>query len=233
MDFDSLKELALDLLFPRICLACQKEGKELCTACLKKILLKAPQCLICGARKLDGKICDYCRTKTHLSRFFAVGDYDDPILRESIHFLKYRKITALAEPLGQLVINYWHTYIKELPRKLDVMIPIPLHPQRERFRSFNQSGMISRQVEGSIGIPLDTQNLTRIKNTAAQINLEDPHARRENVKNAFALKRPLEIKDKTILLFDDVATTGSTLNEAARVLKEAGARSVWAFVLAH
>jgi len=232
MIFNKSKDFFLDLLFPRQCFSCHQEGQELCLNCLNGIELKAPQCLICQKRSLNGKICDYCRTKTQLSRFFSVGSYDNELLRESIHLLKYSKVTDLSKILGELAANYWRTYLNDIQRKLDVLIPIPLHSRRLRQRGFNQSELIAKELNSAIGIPIETEALERLKNTLPQVKIKNKEKREINMRNAFLVKNKEAVREKTIILFDDVATTGATLDDAARALKESGARSVWALVLA-
>jgi ComF family protein len=114
------------------------------------------------------------------------------------------------------------------------MIPIPLHPKKERERGFNQSLLIAEALRDFLSgsPPLISQILVRVKNTKAQAEIKDSDKRKENVRSCFAVKNPSEIKGKNIILIDDVFTSGATANEAVRTLKTAGARRILVLVLA-
>lgn len=192
----------------------------------------APQCIVCGSRSLDGVTCDGCREKTELRRVWAPFSYKDEVIRNALHIYKYGRAQELAEPLGVFLISALKRSFP-LRMKNTVIIPIPLHWRRKRERGFNQSELLAKRVGAAFQIPVSVDSLIRTRNTPPQIKMEDDEQRKANITNAFSVKNPETIQDKTVLLIDDVATSGSTLEEAARILRESGARTVWAATVAH
>jgi ComF family protein len=149
-----------------------------------------------------------------------------PPLQDAICLFKYRGKVSLAKPLGQLMI-------KGLPASLDadLVIPVPLHPTRLREREFNQSLLLADQVAQYVGRPLSFTNLVRTVPSEPQSTLSRKE-RMKNLRRAFAVRQPQSIAQKRILLIDDVFTTGTTVNECAKVLREAGAEAIFVLTLA-
>jgi len=216
----------VDVLFPPACQVCQTRGDfPLCAGCRAGFpLIRPPVCQKCG-RPLRGPpdltfTCIPCRhRRTHFAYARAAGVYDGP-LREAIHALKFGGRQALAEPLGRLIAEVVATD----PRmRVDLVVPVPLHPARLRERGFNQAELLAAEVAGYLSIPLRPTALRRVRVTPAQTGLgrED---RRANVRGAFRSREPLEAS--TILLVDDVMSTGSTGIECAHALRHGGARQV-------
>jgi ComF family protein len=141
-------------------------------------------------------------------------------LAEAIHLFKYSKNPNWSKPLGRLL----HTRLHDLG-VLEVILPVPLHAKRLRQREFNQALLLAREVSLASGIPLQMDNLRRVRWTQPQIELNGDE-RRKNVRGAFEVLRPDQVKGQSVLLIDDVFTTGATVNECARVLKKAGAKAV-------
>jgi ComF family protein len=112
-----------------------------------------------------------------------------------------------------------------------LVIPVPLHPKRLRQRSFNQSLLLARPVAAGLNVDLDYLSLRRIRFTQPQANLTSDE-RKKNVRRAFGVMEPNGLEGRKVLLVDDVATTGSTLNECARVLKKAGVKEVFCLTIA-
>ncbi len=229
-----LKELALDALFPPLCLWCRKilaaEGKErnLCDTCFDCIPVRtAYTCPTCGARLANMESACHRDMPLHLA---AAAPYSHEIVQRLILDLKYRRMTAAAMPLAHLIAKHL-THIR-LPRESMVLVPLPLYPARKRKRGFNQSELIAELLAPKLGIAPETTALARVKNTLPQANIEHKDARARNVAGAFAVRRSEKIRSKTILLLDDVLTTGATMAEAARTLKAAGARRIIAVVAA-
>ena len=113
-----------------------------------------------------------------------------------------------------------------------ILMPIPLHPRKERVRGFNQALLLAQDIRAHTSIPLDAHTLIRIASTPPQTTLS-AQSRRENVEHIFSLRDQDKVRGKTIILVDDVKTTGATLEQAARVLKQAGAKEIWAITFAH
>lgn len=144
--------------------------------------------------------------------------------------LKFRKIRPLGGFLGGLVYEAVKKD-EDLWREVDLIISVPLHKDRQRERGFNQAERIGREIARQAGIPFGRGVLVKIRSTPPQTSLEYG-ARVENVRGAYALGRKVSVEGKTLLLVDDVFTTGSTLGECARVLRRAGAADVRAITVA-
>jgi ComF family protein len=151
--------------------------------------------------------------------------FQEPV-RRSIHGLKYYSRRDQASVLADLMIPMWE---RERP-DVQVAVPIPLHQKRHRERGFNQSAWLTLEFAKRVGIPTQPEALTRIRATAPQVGLS-PHERRQNVKDAFQGDAQI-VRGRSVLLIDDVCTTGSTLRSAAAALHKAGAVHIWAFTVA-
>ena len=147
-------------------------------------------------------------------------------MRDAIHQLKYSDQSRLADPLAAYLIRWWE--MNPLPTEL--VIPVPLHPRREKERGYNQAELLSRRLSAAIGIPHETKSLSRTRYTRPQVGL-GAIERQENVAGAFRCIDG-EIAGRSILLIDDVTTTGATLEAAALALKRAGVREVWGLTVA-
>lgn len=162
-------------------------------------------------------------------------DYDQTLLDTAIHTFKYRSIESLAEPLGDLLTRAVRSADLPLP---DLIIPVPLHPWRLRYRGFNQSELLARALATRLlpgtTLPFDTEGLIRERFTLPQQKMRNAEDRKRNIQNAFAIRKSHRstFKGKNIWLIDDVATTASTLDACARTLKKSGAKSVFGIVLA-
>jgi ComF family protein len=224
----ALKAL-LDFFLPSFCLFCQAPltpGSEslACSRCLGEItVIRQPYCSCCGApfRGAVGleHLCQECLTHPPpFSRARAVAFYDGQVL-ESIHRLKYQRQLIHAKFLGQLLAV---SQAADLVSAADLLVPVPLHPQRLRGRGFNQAILLARTFPE---VPLGREILVRRRPTLPQVKLS-PQERQTNVKGAFVVPDPEAIKDKAVLLVDDVYTTGATVKECARALRRAGVGSV-------
>lgn len=233
-----LKRALLDLFFPLACLGCGQEDTLLCDRCLASITPTLEQsCPFCRKRITPhGETCFACLDQRVALDGVLVGyDYDQTLLDTAIHTFKYRSIESLSEPLGTLLMQAIRSADLPLP---DLIVPVPLHPWRLRYRGFNQSELLGRFLSDHLlpgtSIPLDTERLIRQRFTLPQQKMRSAEDRKRNIRDAFAIRKPgrLLFKGKNIWLIDDVATTASTLEACARVLKKAGAKSVFGIVLA-
>ncbi|OHA00686.1 MAG: hypothetical protein A3C07_00495 [Candidatus Sungbacteria bacterium RIFCSPHIGHO2_02_FULL_47_11] len=227
----------MDLLFPPLCFGCKTEGAFLCARCKTDLRWIPPTCFVCGAfrpprkRVPAGRTCSLCQKKTHIYAFLSPFSYAQDLVREQLHSFKYNRVRSLDAIFAQLLREYLDIYNINLPKN-EVIIPIPLHKSRERTRGFNQSERIARRLQEIFPIEFRSDILQKIKPTKPQIELTASE-RRQNVIGTFAVNHPEVIKNKTVILLDDVKTTGATLEEAARVLKDAGAKKIWAITIAH
>ena len=195
--------------------------------------IEAPFCTICGipfsSERIESHPCEDClRTKPFFQAAYAPYRYEGSIL-EAVHRLKYGQKTFIANTLGPLLADFVKTRFR-IPEPFLTM-PVPLHPKKLRERGFNQSLLLARQISDRLNGELDFLSLIRPKYTTSQTTLSKKE-RQENVQNAFRLKAPDAVSKKSILLVDDVATTGNTMNECAKVLKSGGAEAVFCVTLA-
>lgn len=235
----SLKNAILDSLFPIFCLSCRKEGSWLCENCLAQTkILDFQVCPACEDTITDkGFLCHFCREarKSHLDGLIAAVSYDDPVARKMVHNFKYRFIGDISEPLAKLICRALIRNDVALP---DFIIPVPLHPKRLRWRGFNQSLSLASRLSEKLSPLMEIEILDilkRQKYNQPQMQIKNYQQRLKNMQNIFALlpdANPDLIKNKSILIVDDIATTGATLEECAKVLKSAGAKKVFAAVVA-
>lgn len=227
------KNTVLDLLFPKFCAGCQKESVFLCSACEAELHEKmlAPACPVCLFRNRTGVACKPCRKKTALSRCFSVFPYQERTIRELLHMYKYNRARELEPIIADFLIFYARTGQIPIPRTA-IIIPLPLHQNRRRERGFNQSEEIGKRFAGAFKLLYRDDILRRAASTRSQVACANFSERRKNISGVFFCKTAPEILHKTILLIDDIITSGATLNEAARVLKKAGAKSVWGMTIA-
>lgn len=235
----------IDLIYPPRCPICQaflqeqvtlEAGQDLpfCQACFKDFTeIRSPICPLCGRPFSDGieqdRVCEDCLRKKPSYDIARAPYLYDGALMTAIHELKYAQRSHLADSLGSLLASFAQDWIGEM--KVSLLMPVPLHPRRLRARGFNQSLLLARCVASRTGADLDFLSLRRTRFTKPQTELSSEE-RKKNVRKAFEVVKPEAVKGRTILLVDDVATTGSTLSECAKALKRAGANSVLCLVLA-
>jgi ComF family protein len=150
------------------------------------------------------------------------------VARDAVHALKYNYLSALAQPMAQLMARYVE---EEEAVAADVFVAVPLYARRQRLRGYNQSALLARELSRLCGLPLTQRGLARRRNTPPQARSADAEARKRNVTDAFVADRRW-VEGKRILLIDDVMTTGATLDACASALRRAGAASVWALTFA-
>jgi ComF family protein len=217
----------LDLIFPPRCASCDEPGAYLCAACLARIdWISPPLCPHCGEPTPAGAPCPRARRHLPLLDGLRSAAWHTGPLRVAVHRYKYRGQRVLAGPLAGILLRAW----RREPPPADLLVPVPLHAQRLRERGFNQSALLARHVSHEIGIPMDAHALRRVRHTAPQVELSGPE-RLANVEGAFVYAGA-SLSGRAVCLVDDICTTGATLQACASVLREAGARSVWAFTLA-
>jgi competence protein ComFC len=238
---EKIKTFILDILFPISCLSCGVDDVWLCEKCLQKMQAFSFQvCPKCEKFITDsGYLCQTCKRSTlknkdfFLDALLVAARYKENNLSKIIHFYKYNLLQDLHIPLGKVMTKAFLDNAITLP---DLIIPVPLHKRRERWRGFNQSKLLANYVSESLTpglvIPVFNAVLIRKIHNLPQMKVRKYSERKENIKNIFSTSDSSAIKNKRILLVDDVATTGATLNECAKVLKLAGVKKVFAAVLA-
>jgi len=249
------RDFFLDLIFPIECLGCGQEKIWLCEKCFHSIEFNIKsRCPACNRPTHCGQYCIFCEDDYSLNGIFVAGNYENEIIKALIKNFKYHLIIDLGVFLGSFCSQYFGDQIEQEklraksnsdfskiiikydgPKNLFnsmeeiLIIPVPLHPRRLRWRGFNQSELIAEHFAKNLNLEINKNNLIRTRYKTAQVKL-NKKARVENIKNCFAWQG--EKISKKIILIDDITTTGSTLDECAKVLKENGAVEVWGLVVA-
>lgn len=226
-----LKRFLLDAFFPIECLGCGREGQFLCALCFERIPEKEYQeCPLCRHPYTQaGAVCRKCHRRSALDGLLVATPYQIPLVKDTIQTLKYRFIPGLAEPLSRLIVRALDRNSLSLP---DVLVPVPLHPRRLRYRGFNQAELLARALATHLAPGLEIpvlEPILRTRFTKPQMKTVSKKERTQNLTGAFDIKLEVAgpIVGKYVWLIDDVATTGTTLLECAKALKSAGATTVW------
>lgn len=218
----------LDIFLPKRCVSCGRLGKYVCGKCHKKIEFTGFQiCPYCAGNAMDGKTHPRCQRKRGLDGLYFTTRYNGPV-KDAVHQLKYRLVTDLTKCIIELLFPKKPEYLPNF----DCLIPVPLHPKREKQRGFNQSELIATILGRKWNIPVVRKILKRIRYTNPQVELKGK-TRRDNLRGAFVCSKKIDLSDTVIGLVDDVSTTRSTLLECCWELKKQGANSVWGIVIAH
>lgn len=229
----NFKEFFLNIFFPKLCLICQKEGNYLCSDCQALFEISQNRFCLCLKPKIleKGGKCSGCQFKKLDGLYFALN-YQNSFLKKLIQQFKYPPfIKELAKPLSSLIITHFQLLEKKPDFSNFILIPIPLNEKRLRWRGFNQAAKIAKELSKILEIPLILDCLMRVKNNFPQVELTG-EIREENVKGIFSCQKIHKILGRKILLVDDVYTTGATMEEAAKVLKESEAKKVIGVVIA-
>jgi ComF family protein len=217
----------IDLLFPPKCGGCQTAGSLWCETCRAAVTpIEPPWCEKCGEPFVADRLCANCRAHPlEIEKIRSVALFDG-VLRQAIHRFKYERLAGLAEPFGEMLADYWRAELLTA----DWLIPVPLHPSRERDRGYNQSELLARQLARRVNVPISSKGLRRTRATAVQMTLNAAQ-RRENVAGAFECVEP-RARGARVMVIDDVGTTGATLDACAQAVLKAGAASVMGLTLA-
>jgi ComF family protein len=211
------KELIFDLIFPKFCFCCKREGNFLCQDCFSVLEISTSH--------------EKLKTQYLEDLYFPVN-YKNFLVKRLIQNFKYPPlIRELKKELAIIIVSHFLSLDKKPDFSDFVLVPIPLDGKKLKWRGFNQTEEIARELSRLLKIPLMVDCLIKIRVTKDQVELSEKE-RLENVKGAFFVKNKEKIKGKNLLLVDDVFTTGATMKEAARVLKEAGAKKIVGIVVA-
>ena len=216
---------ALDWIFPPACAGCHTMGVRWCQDCQAQIVrVSEPVCPICG--EPGQGICGRClATPPAFSALRSFGFFQGP-LREALHRLKYGSDIGLAEPLSNHLVELYN----EFKWEIDIIVPVPLSARRLRERGYNQSRLLGKPLAYAINKSYQPGVLMRTRETRSQVGLSAAE-RRQNVVGAFKARAD-QVRGKSILLIDDVTTTGSTMSACAQALCQAGASTVYGLTLA-
>ena len=223
-----LSGVLIDLLFPQRCIGCQREGQLLCSACSSAAShLRPPICQHCGTAWSGSSLCYACQTHPLKLDGLRSVFYFEGVIRQSIHHLKYDNLRALAVPLAVLM----REYLEAVPLPGEILVPVPLHRRRLKERGYNQSALLAHELGRLVKLSVLESSLIRQRDTPPQARTTSAEERRRNVARAFICVDH-RLKGEKVILIDDVATTGATLEAAAEALRNAGISSVWALTLA-
>ncbi len=239
-EISSCVKTIIGFIYPElpICSLCRQPFSQnttvtICNNCEKQIeFIKDNGCNICGKPLSFGDNKSICINCLKIQRYFSkgkvIGVYEG-LLRQCILDFKYMGQWQLAKPLGTLMgefVKLWGDMNRDI-----ILIPVPLHEERYNERGYNQSQLLAEYVRDVTGLSISTDNLLRINPTEPQKGLTTVE-REENLENAFNLVCPDEVRERTILVIDDIMTTGVTVNQCSKVLVRAGAKDVKVLALA-
>ena len=228
-----MKGKLLDLFFPPRCAVCgevltlEERAGFLCKNCERNTpYFPKEKCPHCGGETETAGFCDGCRKGFAFDSACAAFPYEE--VRNAIHLFKYEGGKDIGRGLGELMAEYLLNDHEELLVKTDVMVSVPLHPKKEKFRGFNQTHILCEKISEKTGLIFQKDGLKRKRETIAQSELT-PEERKINLKDAFTATE--DFTGKRVLLVDDIFTTGTTCNECAKELYRAGAKEVMVFAL--
>ncbi|HEX7555846.1 MAG TPA: ComF family protein, partial [Leptolinea sp.] len=214
-------------VFPPECPGCKTMGTRWCDSCRKSIeILGGPVCPVCGEPGSNSLICKDCLQNPPDFDALRSSTLFEGKIREALHRLKYNQDISLGEVLAPYLVSTYQSQSWEI----DVVTSVPLSKKRFRMRGYNQAEMLARPFAVLINKPYTNKAVQRVVDTRSQIDLSADE-RRKNVSGAFCASSA-HIDHKSVIIIDDVSTTGSTISECARALKEAGAQKVFALTLA-
>lgn len=226
-------ERLLNLLFPRHCAVCDeivgKTGKLVCAKCREEIsYIEDPCCAKCGRqlKNEEKEYCDNCEKKMH---YFIQGTalYDYGSVSDSIFRFKYAGRAEYADFYAQELYTKRGQWLNMIAP--DALVPVPVHGSRKRVRGYNQAELIAKELSRYTGIPTNTTLIHRSRKTAPMKNLSSAE-RQNNLKKAFKIYQN-DVKLNTIVIIDDIYTTGSTIDAMSRVMQEAGISHIYFMTL--
>lgn len=221
----------LELIFPKSCLGCGKNGQYICNSCIEKEVVNRQVCPKCGKAAIDGMVHTKCQTKLGLNAQIGLWNYSG-VVRKAILALKYKFARDITKELFERAIERIEKGRFVFPKNC-ILVPVPLFWYRENVRGFNQAEEVGRLIAKKMGWKFTPDLIIRTASAVPQAGLKRKD-RLTNLRGAFALNPRYQIRDTeyTFILFDDVWTTGSTIKEAGKVIKRKGALNVWGITLA-
>ena len=219
----------LDLIFPKSCLDCKKDGQYICKSCIGKVRYKKQICIVCERASIDGVTHIKCKKKLGLDGYISLWRYEG-VVRKAIIGLKYKFASEIAKELSMYTSNRLTTGEYFLPENT-LLVPIPLYWYRGNWRGFNQTVEIGKLLAERMGWDFVPDLLLRKKLRKPQAELKEDD-RKKNIRGVFSLNSNYQLLSTSYILFDDVSTTGSTLKEAGKILKRNGAIKVWGLTIA-
>lgn len=235
MSINNILKKIIDILYPRRCPVCDKvlesASLKLCPGCRKKLVyVKEPKCRRCGRQLLEDEreCCEGCTDKKlYFKRGVTLFLYNDAV-RKSIYRFKYANRREYSAFYGEEICRHLGNEIEGF--HADALIPVPLHKKRMRKRGYNQAELLAVEIGRRMKLPVQSRILVRERNTKA-LKIMTRAERENNLKKAFKI-RENDVKLDTVIVVDDILTTGSTINEVSKVLKENGIGNIYFVALA-
>lgn len=219
-----------DVLFPHFCIICSSIGADVCRLCLEKIHPRLiTKCVYCSDYVNSGITHKKCMRKNGIDGVWVLFPYS-PILRKIIHAVKYKNIKSAVREL--IINNGQKTLLLQAKNNIlttSVLVPVPLSERRQRYRGFNQAETIAKSLSGILELAIDSRLVKRVKDTPPQSQFVNRINRQKNIQGAFVVNN--RFQHKSIVLVDDIWTTGSTILELCSNLKKSGVEKVYAIVL--
>ncbi len=230
---------AVDLVYPRNCQICEQvlaenERGVICGACLGTAKRIEPPCCRQCALPFDGEpketfSCGYCQDLKFSFSRAVTACRAEGVVREAIHRFKYNRQMYFGGHLEDWLIGAARRWIEWC--EVDAIVPVPLHSRKQREREFNQAEVLARSLSRAVNLPVLCNVVCRVKDTPTQTRLT-ARERRQNLRGAFAVRRPEAVAGRRLVLVDDVFTTGVTLDSCAKVLRVEGAQNIIALTVA-
>lgn len=225
----------IDIIYPKRCIFCNNiinfgEKEIICSECIQKLpFINTPYCIICGMPVKDENTkCKRCINEKHFyKKAFSVFEYKG-VVKDAIHRFKFENHPEYAFILGNFMAEKFYLFNDF---NIDYIICVPMHIKREKYRTYNQAYLLSKVISEKTNIPLLNNVLLRIKNTKQQSKLNSVFERSQNIKDAFSVSDRNIIKNKNILLVDDVYTSGNTIDECSKMLTLSEVSNVYCFTL--
>ena len=231
-----MQELLINIFLPNQCIICQTISKfNLCDKCISSIPNRSTLWLKENTKTnnifhpKNNKDIKFLSKESHLNSVLSCTDFKHKIIKKSIHYLKYKNLPQLATPMGTIMLRALSQYLKNTS---DIILcPIPLHTSRLKFRGYNQADLLAKYLQKKLRLPIYL-NLERTRNTPQQMRIKNKSSRIQNMNDAFIASKKNNLK-QTIILIDDVTTTLSTIEQAAKALSKQGFEDIYALILAH
>jgi ComF family protein len=228
-------DFLLASFFPTRCIGCGTEGMQVCMKCLGGVkFLDRQRCPHCKKSNISGMFCEKCGGVNYFfdQLLVCVGYRENKLVKKMIFGFKYRFNKGFLPVLGEILRTQLYYYSSVVPAlQSAIIVPVPIHKKRRRFRGFNQAGLLAEYLVEFFPEMNVCDCLQRVKYEVAQAKLNRKD-RLENLCGAVVLKKDFNLRGKTVILLDDVATTCATLKECSKALKDAGVRYICGLTLA-
>lgn len=219
-------DFVLNFLFPPVCGICGKLDRNwICEKCKKRIEKYNKFKIVKGKKEIN-ELFNFPNLNSYFDEFLYCFEYKS-LIRNLLLRYKFSDCGYLSNLFANVILN--NKKINEIFESYDIIIPVPMDKKKKAIRGYNQTELIAKRFEKKIKI--DNKNLIKVKSTRTQSTLTADE-RTKNVKNVFVIKNKSDVENKNIILFDDIATTGSTINEISKILKENGAERILVLVIA-